>query len=280
LQSDSKKSAPKIVLVLSDVDGTLVTQDKELTEQAQLAVKRLRSAGVKFAITSGRPPAGMAMLVEPLQINSPIAAFNGGVFVHPDLSIMEQRTLTKDIAEKTLAIIKSFKLDAWLYRDSDWYVSERHGSHVDREEFTVRFPPQVVSDYSTLTEGVAKIVGVSDDLDAVKACEADLQKELGKNASAARSQPYYVDITHPEANKGAVVDMLARYFKIEPAEIATIGDMPNDVLMFKRSGLSVAMGNASAEVQKQATYVTDSNQEDGFAHAIERFILPQLVKTS
>jgi hydroxymethylpyrimidine pyrophosphatase-like HAD family hydrolase len=87
-------------------------------------------------------------------------------------------------------------------------------------------------------------------------------------------------VTHPQANKGFVVDMLARFFKIDASEIATIGDMPNDVLMFKRSGLSVAMGNASMDVQKQATHVTDSNQEDGFAHAVERFILPQFVPST
>jgi Cof subfamily protein (haloacid dehalogenase superfamily) len=280
LQSGSDKAPKKISLLLTDVDGTLVTQEKELTAAAKAAVKQLTSAGVKFAITSGRPPAGMSMLVEPLQITSPIAAFNGGVFVRPDLSIIEQRTLPKDVAEKAIAIVKSSKLDCWLYRGSDWYVPERHGSHVDREEWTVKFPPIVTNDYSKLTEGVAKIVGVSDDLEAVKACEADLQKELGERASAARSQPYYVDITHPQANKGGVVDMLSVFFKIERAEIATIGDMPNDVLMFKRSGMSVAMGNASPEVQKQATYVTDSNQQEGFAHAIDKFILPQLVKSS
>jgi Cof subfamily protein (haloacid dehalogenase superfamily) len=280
LQSGSKKAPQKILLLLTDVDGTLVTQDKVLTEAAQAAVKRLQSAGVKFAITSGRPPAGMSMLIEPLQITSPIAAFNGGIFVHPDLSIIEERTLPKDVAEKTIALVKSYKLDCWLYRGKDWYVTERHGSHVDREEWTVKFAPHVTSDYSNLTDGVAKIVGVSDDLDAVKACEAELQKELGQKASAARSQPYYVDITHPEANKGGVVDMLSRFYKIDREAIATIGDMPNDVLMFKRSGMSVAMGNASAEVQKQATYVTDSNQQEGFAHAIDKFILPQLVQSS
>ena len=127
---------------------------------------------------------------------------------------------------------------------------------------------------NTLADAV-KIVGVSDDLDRVAACEKLAQNKLGSNASAARSQPYYLDVTHPNANKGTVVMTLAKLQNISPEAIATIGDMPNDVLMFRKSGLSIAMGNASDEVKSQATVVTDSNQDEGFAKAVRKFILKQ-----
>ena len=93
------------------------------------------------------------------------------------------------------------------------------------------------------------------------------------SASVARSQPYYLDVTHPLANKGAALSELAKLLGVPLAEIAVIGDGGNDVAMFERSGLSIAMGNASPEVQQAADFVTDSNEEDGFANAIERFIL-------
>jgi hydroxymethylpyrimidine pyrophosphatase-like HAD family hydrolase len=96
---------------------------------------------------------------------------------------------------------------------------------------------------------------------------------LGATASAARSQPYYLDVTHPKANKGEVVLAMSSLLGIPVEEIATIGDMPNDVLMFVKSGVSIAMGNASAEVQKSATYVTTSSEDEGFANAMEQFIL-------
>ena len=96
---------------------------------------------------------------------------------------------------------------------------------------------------------------------------------LGKTVSAARSQPYYLDVTNPEANKGGVVAYLARTLGIPPGQIATIGDMPNDVLMFKPSGFSIAMGNASKAVQGEADAVTDSFDDEGFAKAVERFML-------
>ena len=102
-----------------------------------------------------------------------------------------------------------------------------------------------------------------------------LQKTFGTQVSAARSQPYYLDVTHPTANKGTVIERLARYLKIPMAAIATIGDQPTDVLMFKRSGLSIAMGNAHEDVKRQATHVTTSHQDEGFANAVDQFILPR-----
>jgi hydroxymethylpyrimidine pyrophosphatase-like HAD family hydrolase len=114
---------------------------------------------------------------------------------------------------------------------------------------------------------------VSDDLAAVQRCEADARKAFGGRATANRSQPYYLDVTNKDANKGAVADFLSRHLGVPMAEIATIGDQPTDVPMFKRSGFSIAMGNAPAEVKALATVVTDSYNDEGFAKAMERFIL-------
>ena len=124
-----------------------------------------------------------------------------------------------------------------------------------------------------MLDHAVKIVGVSDDLASVAACEKECREVLRTSVSAARSQPYYLDVTHPQATKGGVVEYLSRTLQIPPEGIATLGDMPNDVLMFEKSGLSIAMGNASAEVQAQANFVSTSNAEEGFATAIDRFIL-------
>jgi hydroxymethylpyrimidine pyrophosphatase-like HAD family hydrolase len=134
----------------------------------------------------------------------------------------------------------------------------------------------VVPAYDGLVEGVVKIVGVSDDHDLVARCEAVVQQRFTTHVSASRSQAYYLDVTHPTANKGVVVERLSTRFEIPLERIATLGDQLNDVLMFRLSGLSIAMGNASEEVRSQATHVTASNEEDGFAKAIEQFVLPQV----
>jgi Cof subfamily protein (haloacid dehalogenase superfamily) len=263
----------KVRLVIADVDGTLVTQDKILTQRAQSAVAALYRAGICFAITRGRPPRGMAMLVDPLALDTPIAGFNGGLFVRRDLSILEQKTLQPDIARQALDLIRARGLDAWIYSGNDWLITKPSAPHVAREAWTVKFEPKVVATFDDRLDNVAKIVGISDDYDLVQRCEVDAQAAFGNRATANRSQPYYLDITHRDANKGAVVDYLSANLAVPPEEIATIGDSPNDVLMFKRSGLSIAMGNASDQVKAQADRTTDSYDDEGFAKAMERFVL-------
>src|SRR5258708_12522324 len=105
----------KISLVLADVDGTLVTEQKVLTERARVAVQHLREAGIRFAITSGRPPRGMAMLLDALKLDTPIAGFNGGLFVTPELALIEQKTLPDDVAAKAIALIRDPPLHARPY---------------------------------------------------------------------------------------------------------------------------------------------------------------------
>jgi Cof subfamily protein (haloacid dehalogenase superfamily) len=263
-----------IRMLIADVDGTLVTQEKVLTKRAAEAVLTLRDAGIEFSVTSGRPPRGMAMLIEPLKLTQPLAAFNGGVLIKPDLTtVVDQKFFRAGVPEKVIEAIENHGLDVWLYTDTGWFVRDANAAHVAREQWTVKFPPSVVKNFAGLLGRVAKIVGVSDDLERVAKCEKDVQQGGGSHISAARSQPYYLDVTHPQANKGGVVLAMSKLLNIPAEAIATIGDMPNDVLMFEKSGVSIAMGNASSEVQASATYVTSSNEEEGFANAIEKFVL-------
>src|ERR1700726_818637 len=169
-----------IRLVIADVDGTLVTQEKILTQRAVQSVMALRAAGIKFAVTSGRPPRGMAMLIDPLKIDEPLAAFNGGVITKPDLTtIVRENFLPRAMVEKVIKIILDHKLDVWVYTGHDWYVRDVNAPHVAREQWTVKFPPLVVQKFGDLLENVAKVVGVSDDLDAVLQCEKDTQEACG-----------------------------------------------------------------------------------------------------
>lgn len=261
-----------ITAVLADVDGTLVTQEKLLSDRAIAAVGRLREQGIEFAVTSGRPPRGMSMLIESLALTTPISAFNGGLIVRPDMSVLEQKTVPEAVVGPAIELLSAAGLDVWLYSGADWLVRDPKAPHVDRESSTVRFEPTVVKSFDGV-EDVAKIVGISDDHGLVTATTEQVREKFGDHVSAAQSQPYYLDITHPWANKGEVVSYLAAHLGIPANQFATIGDMPNDVLMFARSGLSIAMGNASPEVQRAARRVTASNEQEGFAKAMERFVL-------
>ena len=266
----------KISLVLADVDGTLVTEQKILTERATASINALRKAGIRFAITSGRPPRGMAMLFDELALDTPIAGFNGGVFVNRDLSIVEQRTLPPDIARQAIELLDQHGLDRWVYSGNDWLITKPDAPHVAREAWTVKFDPEVVSDFGNALNSAAKIVGISDDRERIQQCAADAKSAFGDRATANLSQPYYLDITNQDANKGAVVTYLCSHLGVAADEVATIGDQLNDVLMFNKSGLSIAMGNASDEVKAQAKAVTESYNDEGFAKAMERFVLGSL----
>jgi Cof subfamily protein (haloacid dehalogenase superfamily) len=263
-----------VKLFIADVDGTLVTQAKALTARAKAAVQSLHEAGIQFAITSGRPPRGMAMLVKPLAVTTPVAAFNGGLLVDPDLvTVLEQHTLPRAAAIGAVDVILSEGLDVWVYRGSDWFVRRLDAPHVAHEQATVQFAPTVVGDIRSVIDDAVKVVGVSDDAARVAHCEGELRKRFTHDVSASRSQPYYLDVTHPDANKGTVVKNLSRRLGVPAANIATIGDMPNDVLMFGLGGVSIAMGNASSDVQRAARYVTTSNEDEGFANAVDRFVM-------
>ena len=263
----------KISLLLADVDGTLVTHEKVLTERAKKAVHNLKAAGIRFAITSGRPPKGMAMVIDPLAIDTPVAGFNGGLYTAPDLKPIREQRIPRDVARKVVQMIGDHRLDVWLYAGNDWLVHKVDAPHVAREQKTVQFPPMVVLDFADRLDEAVKIVGVSDDHEAIAKCAKDVHAAFGDTVTAALSQPYYLDVTHPAANKGAVVEELARTLGLSTNEIATIGDMPNDVSMFKKGGFAIAMGNADDDVKSEADAVTADCDSEGFAIAVETYLL-------
>jgi Cof subfamily protein (haloacid dehalogenase superfamily) len=263
----------KCSAVISDVDGTLVTDDKVLTARAEAAVSELRASGIIFSIISSRPPRGLRMLLDPLEITTPVGGFNGGVITTPDLAVVTEHLLLPQVARRALDKLNTPGVQVWVFSGQDWLLRDPDGPYVPLEQRTVGFRPTVVDDFGAALDVAAKIVGVSKDFDLLEQCERDVRAALTDSAFVARSQRYYLDITDPLANKGVALAEIAKLLRIPLAEIATIGDGGNDVAMFERSGLSIAMGNASPLVQQKADFLTDSNRDDGFAHAIERFIL-------
>lgn len=266
--------APRISLMVSDVDGTLVNHDKQLAPATVEAVRRLREAGVPFAAVSSRPPRGMKLLVEPLRLEL-FGGFNGGSIVRADFTPVEQHYVALDAARTGIEVMKARGAFIWVFADNEWYITDPDNSYVAREIRTVQFQPTVVSEFGDHVGRAGKIVGSSSDFEMLAACEAELQGLVGDGASARRSQNYYLDLTPPGTDKGYAVKAFARHFGVPLEEVAVIGDMVNDLPMFEVGGLSIAMGNASDAVKAKADFVTISNDEDGVAHAIEQFVLPR-----
>ncbi len=262
-----------IALVVSDVDGTLVDPDKRVTEASRRAVRKLHERGIGFTFVSSRPPFGLRMLVEPLGLKLPFGAFNGCALVAPDLKPVAQHLIPEAAARQSVDMLTDSGVDVWLFTIDSWLVRNLSGDYVAREKRTVMTEPRLVESFDPYLASAGKIVGASGDFDRLAACEASMRKALGERASAVRSQPYYLDITAAGFGKGTFVDDIAKRLGVAREAIAVLGDMENDLAMFARAGSAIAMGNASDAVKQQAKYVTASNREDGFALAIERYIL-------
>ena len=266
--------AKDIALVISDVDGTLVRDDKHLAPATIEAVRRLRAAGIGFSIASARPPAGLKGLVEALDLDLPMGAFNGASVVRPDLSVIEEQVIPAAAAREALERLLAAKLDVWVFARGAWCLRDPDGPYTDLERRTLDAEPRVVADLGTLMDAASKIVGVSRDHGHLAACEGAIAAALDGRATVHRSQRYYLDVTPPHLDKGRFVAWMSEHLNIPPARIATFGDAGNDRPMFARSGFSVAMGNAEDSVKACASRVTDGNDADGFAQGVARFILP------
>ena len=258
-----------VALVVSDVDGTLVTPDKAVTPASCAAVRRLADAGIAFTVVSSRPPFGLKMLVEPLGLTLPMGAFNGGMLVQPGGEVIESRELSPDVIATSFRVLREFGTDIWVFTGDRWLIEHADNPYVLREKRTVQAEPEAVVLHADQLSGVGKIVGVSGDFDRLAECEAKRQAALGEDAVASRSQHYYLDVTPPGVSKGTFIQAMIRQLGIRREEVATIGDMDNDVAMFRESGLSVAMGNASKAAAAAATISTLANTEEGFARAVD-----------
>jgi Cof subfamily protein (haloacid dehalogenase superfamily) len=259
----------RIALVVSDVDGTLLTKDKTLTDGAKRAVQKLHAAGIGFTITSSRPTIGMRFLIEPLHITLPLGAFNGSCIVDPHLNPIDQHLIPSAAVQRTLDVLNEYGADIWLFTSDLWLTRNGNGEYVPHEKRAIRADPTVVPDFTPYLASACKIVGASGDAAMLQRCEAAMQEALGTQATAVRSQSYYLDVTPPGCNKGTFVEAMARRLGISTDAVVTIGDMQNDLAMFRKSGISFAMGNATDDVKMVATHVTASNEDEGFAKAIE-----------
>ena len=276
----SNVSCERISLLVSDIDGTLVTDDKRLTGAAAAAAKSLEPAGVHLSLVSSRPPVGFAALSRQIGLTAPIGAFNGGALLKPDLTLIEKLSVPADDAQTALDAFAEFGVDGWVFSFDTWFVTDLDGAFVPKERRTICHDPKLVPSFAPLLGDVGKLVASSHDHDAIAACEAALAKRLGSQTAARRSQPYYLDVTPAKSDKGYAVRRIAALLGVPIDEVAVIGDMANDRPMFDVAPYRIAMGNGIDALKQRASFVTESNQHDGWAAAIVRYVLPRAAKAA
>ena len=265
----------RVRLLVSDIDGTLINGDKELTPATRAAAARLREAGILLCLVSSRSVRGMQMFLRPLGIDTPSAGLNGGQIVGPDGAVLEVLSLDAQAARLVVETLTLNHVDAWLFSGRDWLIRDIAGPFVPRERKAVQFEPTVVPSFEAHYGRIGKIMGASVDYALLERMEIELGTMLGPQVSAHRSSPWYLDVTNPQANKGHAANRLADMLGIDRSEVACIGDMDNDISMLSTAALSVAMGNAPQHVAESAHFVTETNNRDGWARAVEELILPR-----
>ena len=262
-----------IRLIVSDIDGTLLRQDKSLSDGVISAVGRARTAGIAVSLISARPPSGMLWIAKRLELTGVIGAFNGGTIVRPDGTIVSADQLEPECAARALALLEHPAVTPWLFSGGLWYAQATDDVYVPRERRAASIEPIIKDDFAALLAHPDKIVGVSGDHALLARLDGEIAAALGQFATVGRSQPYYLDITAPQANKGDGVAALAAAIGVPLANVAVLGDERNDLPMFARAGLSIAMGQGPDAVRSAADQVTLSNEEDGAAQAIDNIIL-------
>ena len=220
---------------------------------------------------------GFAELSRQLGLKAPLGAFNGGAILQPDLTIIEKVIVPADDAQIALDAFAEFGVDGWVFSFGQWFVTNPDGALVPKEKRTICHDPEVVDSFGPLLGQVGKLVASSHDHDAIAACEAALAGRLGPDTTAKRSQPYYLDVTPGKSDKGYAVKRIAAVLGVPIDEVAVIGDMANDLPMFDVAPHRIAMGNGIDALKSRASFVSESNQHDGWAVAIERYVLPRAV---
>lgn len=274
----------KIKMIGLDLDGTLLNENKELTAYTAEVLKKAISQGVHIVISTGRPITGVSKELLEFPGMRYVITSNGGRI----LDILEEKVLYEhpvphETAEKVLSIVSEYEALREIYFDGQGYVQQDELDHID-----YYVPKQPVRDYIRRTrkpvsdvwekmdqmqdKGVDKVHAIFAKPEEVKAARKRLEKldvvisgSIGSN----------LEMNAPGVHKGEGLLILGKLLGIERGEIMACGDGGNDLDMIRTVGLGVAMENAIDEVKAAADYITCSNEEDGVAKAIEKFVLKQ-----
>ena len=264
-------------LVAIDMDGTLLKEDKTISERTKNAIQSAREMGVTVVLATGRPIEGVSRYLEELNMYSDddyVLSYNGALI---------QKTKSKEAVAKV-----ALKGEDLHYLRN---LSNELGVHIHAfsEEKGLITPKnskytEVEANINNIEIHEMNIDNISDDEVIIKIMMIDepeilgpamekLPKDVYEKYTVVRSTPFFLEFLNKEVNKGVGVEMLAKYLGIKREEVMTLGDAGNDLHMIEYAGLGVAMANAFDEVKKAADYITDTNENDGVAKAIEKFIL-------
>lgn len=269
-----------IDLIAIDMDGTLLDSNHAISTRVKEAIAAARARGVRIVLATGRPFSGVEEYLEELGLageDDYCITFNGAV--------IQNAAGTRSVAETTLGyddflycenVARNLGVHFHvLYERSMMTPNADISSHTVRDAYISRTPLMYRSVEQVSPAWRFRKFMMVDDAVVLDKAIAHLPSELLQRYTVVKSAADFLEILHPEAGKGRALETLAAHLGVSPKRIMAIGDQENDLVMLEFAGVAVAMGNAIDAVKAVADHVTTSNNEDGVAIAIERYVLTQ-----
>ena len=264
-------------LVAMDMDGTLLREDKSISDRTKKAIQEAREKDVTVVLATGRPIEGVLRYLEELDMlteHDYVLSYNGALV---------QKTKSKEAITKValkgsdLHYLKKLSDELGVNIHAFWekkgLITPKNSKYTEVEAQINNIDIHEMNIDSIADDEVMIKIMMIDEADILGAAMEKLPKEIYEKYTVVRSTPYFLEFLNKEANKGVGVELLANHLGIKKEEIITLGDAGNDIHMIEYAGLGVAMGNAFDEVKEIANYITDTNENDGVAKVIEKFIL-------
>ncbi|MDO4265561.1 MAG: Cof-type HAD-IIB family hydrolase [Eubacteriales bacterium] len=272
-------SETNVKVLALDLDGTLTNSEKKISEGNRRALFAAMERGVQTALVSGRPCLGIRPLAEELELYERggfILAYNGGEIIDcASRSIIFRETIPMRIVPKICETARELGMHLVSYDDTHIYSEHPEGEYVQKESFCCN-ADIIRADRleEILSAEPVKFIAANDPA-LLKRALPVMQERFGEDLNIFFSEPYFMEITPKVIDKAYGLSRLAAYLGISRMNIMACGDGYNDIPMMNYAGVSVAMGNACEEVKQAARFVTATNDEDGVARAVERFILKE-----
>jgi Cof subfamily protein (haloacid dehalogenase superfamily) len=264
-----------IRLVAVDLDDTLLCDDFTISERTFAAVRAARKQGVKITLATGRMPCSARPYAQQLALEVPMINYHGAMIQNAlNGDIFFRRVIPVNLAEEMVRFLqeKQFYVQVYL-RDRVLAQELNQYSAIYEQIANVQVEQRdLLQLLESEAEGVEKMLVVSAEQDLAD-LKAILAQRYGKMIHLAKSKPIFLELTEITVNKGVALANLANFYGIAREEVMAVGDSYNDIEMIEYAGLGVAMGNARTEVQSKADVITGTNQEDGVAQALERYVL-------
>lgn len=266
-------------LVAIDMDGTLLKEDKTISERTKKAIQSAREKGVTVVLATGRPIEGVSRYLKELDMYSEkdyVLSYNGALI---------QKTKSKEAVAKVALkgedlhylrkLSNELGVNIHAFSEKKGLITPKNSKYteVEAEINNIEIHEMNIDNISD-DEVMIKIMMI-DEPEILEKAVGNLPKEVYEKYTVVRSTPFFLEFLNKDVNKGVGVEMLAKHLGLNKDSVMTLGDAGNDLHMIEYAGLGIAMENAFDEVKEAADYITDSNDNDGVAKAIEKFILNQ-----